>query len=181
MSALQMVSHSLPGLPQEFIASGRLSQPFNDIRTSPLVRHDPTNSQYLSTATVVAITPYQDLIANNFKQTTAVKRQEIKTKLEQLQNHCVRHKLNINVNVNTAHTWVGPDSVQSLLRQVVDDHAARKKDKKVMTALEKSCRKVLDYGDGVRRWLDLLPGGEYTSILCGTFKLIISVRMLIRT
>lgn len=35
--------------------------------------------------------------------------------------------------------------------------------------------RVGDNGPAIQAWLDLLPGGEYSSLICGSFKLLISV------
>jgi len=45
----------------------------------------------------------------------------------------------------------------------------------VLTSLQGLCHSVGNHGGTFSAWLSLLPDGEYTSVLCGAFKLAINV------
>lgn len=45
----------------------------------------------------------------------------------------------------------------------------------VQAVLQKLCQSFAQNGKGLRDWMSLLPDGEYSSVVCGSLKLIISV------
>jgi hypothetical protein len=52
----------------------------------------------------------------------------------------------------------------------------KKREGDVASGFQTFCTNVGQHGGTFQAWLNLLPDGEYSSLLCGAFKLVIHVR-----
>ena len=78
----------------------------------------------------------------------------------------VKGKMKISSDDSKIFTW-------NEVISCVEELAARKN--KRLTCLEKFFDKVGQNGPSFNNWLELLPSGDYSSVNCGTFKLVINV------
>ena len=76
-------------------------------------------------------------------------------------------------NIRGVHTWEEVMEKASQAEEVYQDKAKGKKG-----IFRRSWRKVGDAGPAINPWLELLPDGDYSSILCGGLKLVFGVRWI---
>ena len=80
-------------------------------------------------------------------------------------------KADVPSDTTRIFTW---DEVVSVMNRAASRY--QKKEKGPLACVEKFFAKVGDSGKTFNAWLSLLPDGcEYTSIVCGAFRLIINV------
>lgn len=65
--------------------------------------------------------------------------------------------------------------VEDVMRDAEKHYAERHKDKPMMKGIVQFFSNVGDSGGLFQAWLSLLPTGEYSSVICGAFKLVINV------
>jgi hypothetical protein len=65
--------------------------------------------------------------------------------------------------------------VENIMRDAEKNYAERHKDKPMMRGIVQFFDNVGDSGAIFEAWLSLLPTGEYSSVICGAFKLVIKV------
>jgi hypothetical protein len=69
-------------------------------------------------------------------------------------------------------TWV---DVQQTMNEAQERYK-KNREGEVASGFQTFCNTVGQHGGTFQAWLNLLPDGEYTSLLCGAFKLVIHVR-----
>lgn len=74
-------------------------------------------------------------------------------------------------------TWA---DVETTMVEAVKDYE-RTHEGKILSSLQGLCHNVSNHGTTFSAWLELLPDGDYTSVLCGAFKLVIGVSQLLRS
>lgn len=93
---------------------------------------------------------------------------KLKAALASFQN-TVGAKLKISVDINQFQTW---DEVESLIGEVKRQYEGKSG---AMAATRRFFDRIGKNGGTFTAWLGLLPDGEYSSVVCGAFKLIIKV------
>ena len=93
---------------------------------------------------------------------------KLKTALTSFQN-TVGAKLKINVDVNQFQTWEEVENVIGEVRRQYEGKSG------AMAATRRFFDRIGKNGGTFTAWLGLLPDGEYSSVVCGAFKLIIKV------
>lgn len=172
---VQVATMQLPrGLPKDYIDTGRMSKDLNDMLNDPLLQYDKTLAKVVPAVTVPQIDP---AASNSMKQLTYTKNQDFRLKLADLQKQCDKRKLGITVNLQATQAW---DGVEEILRKAVAVRLKDRKKKDEACPMERCLSKMLEYGPGVKSWLEILPDGEYTSLVCGGFKLIIGVWVFLK-
>lgn len=78
-------------------------------------------------------------------------------------------KLKISVDINQFQTW---DEVECLVGEVKRQYEGKSG---AMAATRRFFDRVGKNGGTFTAWLGLLPDGEYSSVVCGAFKMIIKV------
>lgn len=78
-------------------------------------------------------------------------------------------KLKISVDINQFQTW---DEVECLIGEVKRQYEGKSG---AMAATRRFFDRVGKNGGTFTAWLGLLPDGEYSSVVCGAFKMIIKV------
>ena len=82
-----------------------------------------------------------------------------------------KDKTDVPIDTARIFTW---DEVIGVMNRA--SSRQQKKENKPLACVEKFFAKVGDSGKTFNAWLSLLPDGcEYTSIICGAFRLIINV------
>ena len=61
------------------------------------------------------------------------------------------------------------------MRDAEKDYTKRHKDRSMMRGIVQFFSNVGESGGLFQAWLSLLPTGEYSSVICGAFKLVIKV------
>lgn len=92
----------------------------------------------------------------------------MKNALASFQN-TIGAKLGINVDINKFQTW---EEVESVVTEVKRQYEAKSG---AMAATRRFFDRIGKNGGMFTAWLGLLPDGEYSSVVCGAFKLIIKV------
>lgn len=146
----------LTDLPKEFIDTGRLGRPYVP---DPRIQYVDEKKQYIFN---------RSLSTKDIDRATAAKRAEFIAKINEFQVQCKNLKDN-PVNLREPQTW---EHVENLLIEAAERYSEKKG---VTRAIEKFFTKLGKSGDSMTTWLSLLPDGEYTSIVFGAFKLIVSV------
>ena len=106
---------------------------------------------------------------NLYSQAEAEKA-KLKAALASFQN-TVGAKLKINVDINQFQTWEEVESVVGEVRRQYEEKSG------AMAATRKFFDRMGKNGGTFVAWLGLLPDGEYSSVVCGAFKLIIKVSL----
>lgn len=78
-------------------------------------------------------------------------------------------KLKVNVDVNQFQTWEEVEAVVGEVRRQYEEKSG------AMAATRRFFDRIGKNGGSFTAWLGLLPDGEYSSVVCGAFKLIIKV------
>ena len=92
----------------------------------------------------------------------------LKTALASFQK-TVGAKLKINVDVNQYQSW---EEAECLVQEVKGQYEGKSG---AMAATRRFFERIGKNGGTFTAWLGLLPNGEYSSVVCGAFKLIIKV------
>jgi hypothetical protein len=158
-------------LPKDFIDTSLVHEKFKDI--GGVLQYNNTTGTFKPPVSSVSVTGTTTNAADTRIDISAAKNEEFKLKLEELQKQCTKKDKNIVVDLQATRSW---DSVESLLKATVDECAKKKHKKDWLSRVENCFSKMLTYGAGIKSWLEILPDGEYTSLLCGGFKLIVCVR-----
>ena len=95
-------------------------------------------------------------------------RAKLKTALANFQKS-VGAKLKINVDINHFQTW---EEVEHVVGEVKRQYEGKSG---AMAATRRFFDRIGKNGGTFTAWLGLLPDGEYSSVVCGAFKLIIKV------
>lgn len=95
-------------------------------------------------------------------------RAKLKTALASFQKS-VGAKLKINVDINQFQTW---EEVENVVGEVKRQYEGKSG---AMAATRRFFDRIGKNGGTFTAWLGLLPDGEYSSVVCGAFKLIIKV------
>ena len=79
----------------------------------------------------------------------------------------------VQLDESGLHTW------NDVMKLMEDNKAAYldKKESAGVQAINIFFAKLGDRGETFSAWLELLPSGEYSSVICGAFKLVIKVRI----
>ena len=93
---------------------------------------------------------------------------KLKTALLKFQK-TVGEKLKINMDVNRFQTW---EEVEGIVGEVKRQYEGKSG---AMAATRKFFDRIGKNGGTFTAWLGLLPDGDYSSVVCGAFKLIIKV------
>ena len=80
-------------------------------------------------------------------------------------------KLKIHVDINQFQTWEEVESVVGEVRRQYEEKSG------AMAATRRFFDRIGKNGGTFMAWLSLLPDGEYSSVVCGAFKLIIKVSL----
>ncbi|KAF8849599.1 hypothetical protein BDZ45DRAFT_732131 [Acephala macrosclerotiorum] len=76
----------------------------------------------------------------------------------------------VKVDFNKYQDWV---QVEATMRETESQYKQKHKDRPIIRGFEQFFSNVGDSGGLFQAWLSLLPTGEYSSIVCGAFKLVI--------
>ena len=117
-----------------------------------------------------SVTPRLNIIhcrVNLYAQAEA-ERAKLKAALTTFQN-TVGAKLKINVDINQFQTW---EEVERVVEDVRNQYEGKTG---AMAAIRGFFDRIGKNGGTFTAWLGLLPDGEYSSVVCGAFKLIIKV------
>ncbi|KAH8808858.1 hypothetical protein F5884DRAFT_384116 [Xylogone sp. PMI_703] len=76
----------------------------------------------------------------------------------------------VDIDPNKYQDW---KQVEHVMRDAEKDYATKHRDKPMMRGIVEFFNNVGDSGGIFQAWLSLLPTGEYSSIICGAFKLVI--------
>ena len=95
-------------------------------------------------------------------------RAKLKSALTSFQN-TVGAKLKISVDIHQFQTW---EEVEKIIEEVKRQYEGKSG---AMGATRRFFDRIGKNGGSFTAWLGLLPDGEYSSVVCGAFKLIIKV------
>lgn len=78
----------------------------------------------------------------------------------------------VDIDPNKYQDWA---QVEATMKDAELEYKQRHKDKPIMKGIAEFFGNVGDSGGLFQAWLSLLPTGEYSSVVCGAFKLVIKV------
>lgn len=165
------LTHWSGDLSKEFIDTGKLSEPLNSIYNNGNIQYVPETGRYIARN----FSPESQTMPNPsdaFRKKTADQRQKLRQRLLDLQAKCIRHKKGMRIDLDATHNWEG---VEAMLREAA---ALYENKKGVVPPVEHFFKRIGNCGTAVQAWMSLLPDGDYSSFICGGFKLIISVSSL---
>jgi hypothetical protein len=86
--------------------------------------------------------------------------------------HSHKSKIEPPATLKRKQTWA---DVQQTMNEAQERYK-KKREGDVASGFQTFCTTVGQHGGTFQAWLNLLPDGEYSSLLCGAFKLVIHVR-----
>jgi len=78
----------------------------------------------------------------------------------------------VHIDLNKYQDWT---QVEATMKDAELEYRQRHKDKPIMKGIAEFFSNVGNSGGLFQDWLSLLPTGEYSSVVCGAFKLVIKV------